>query len=59
LLPVILAFVLRLINDERLTGDLKNDRLNNALGWGTFAMVTTAVVAMFALQVMELMGITF
>ncbi|HXG67191.1 MAG TPA: Nramp family divalent metal transporter, partial [Blastocatellia bacterium] len=59
LLPVILVFVLRLINDERLTGDLKNNRLNNALGWGTFAMVTTAVIAMFALQAMELMGITF
>ena len=33
LLPVILVFVLLLINDRRLVGDLKNSRLYNVLGW--------------------------
>lgn len=52
LLPVILVFVLRLSNDRRLVGDLKNSRLNNILGWGTFALITLAVIAMIASSVL-------
>ncbi|HVG38754.1 MAG TPA: Nramp family divalent metal transporter, partial [Pyrinomonadaceae bacterium] len=47
LLPIILVFILLLINDERLTGELKNTRLYNFLGWGTFALVSLAVAVMF------------
>jgi Mn2+/Fe2+ NRAMP family transporter len=57
LLPVILVFILLLINDKRLAGDLKNSRFNNVLGWGTFAMITLAVSVMLAGQLLELMGI--
>ncbi len=46
LLPFILVFILLLINNERLTGELKNTPLYNILGWGTFALITTAVVIM-------------
>jgi hypothetical protein len=35
LLPLILVFILRLGNDPRLTGDLKNTRVSTLLGWGT------------------------
>jgi Mn2+/Fe2+ NRAMP family transporter len=52
LLPIILVFILLLINDQRLTGDLKNTRLYNVLGWGTFALVTTAVIIMLGSQVL-------
>lgn len=57
LLPIILVFILLLINDRRLVGDLKNTRVYNVLGWGTFMMITTAVVIMIAGQVLELFGI--
>lgn len=57
LLPVILVFVLLLINDKRLTGDLKNTRLYNILGWGTAAIVTIAVVVLLASQFLDLFGI--
>jgi NRAMP (natural resistance-associated macrophage protein)-like metal ion transporter len=54
LLPIILVFILLLVNDQRLTGDLKNTRLYNVLGWGTFALVTTAVIIMLGSQVLKL-----
>jgi NRAMP (natural resistance-associated macrophage protein)-like metal ion transporter len=57
LLPVILVFILRLINDERLTGNLKNTPLYNVLGWGTVTLITTAVVIMLASQCLEVFGI--
>lgn len=57
LLPVILVFILLLINDRRLTGELKNTRFYNVLGWGTFAMITTAVVIMLCGQLLDLLGI--
>jgi NRAMP (natural resistance-associated macrophage protein)-like metal ion transporter len=51
LLPIILVFILLLINDQRLTGDLRNTRLYNILGWGTFGLITTAVLIMLGSQV--------
>jgi Mn2+/Fe2+ NRAMP family transporter len=57
LLPIILVFILLLINNERLTGDLKNTPIYNVLGWGTFALITTAVVVMLGGQILELLGI--
>lgn len=52
LLPVLLVFILILINDRRLAGDLKNSRINNWLGWGTFALITAAVIGMLASQLL-------
>ena len=57
LLPIILVFILILINNEKLTGDLKNTPLYNLLGWGTFAMITLAVLVMLGGQLLELLGI--
>ena len=57
MLPVILVFILRLINDERLMGTLKNTRVYNILGWGTFFLITTAVVLMLGSQLLTLLGI--
>jgi Mn2+/Fe2+ NRAMP family transporter len=51
LLPIILVFIMLLINDKRLVGDLANSRLYNVLGWGTCVLITTAVVAMFGVQI--------
>lgn len=50
-------FILLLINDKRLTGDLKNTRRNNVLAFGTLILIATAVVVMLGGQLLELLGI--
>ena len=57
LLPVILVFILVLINDARLTGRLKNTPLYNVLGWGTFALITSAVAVLLGGQLLALFGV--
>ena len=57
LLPIILVFLLLLINDGRLTGELRNTRIYNALGWATFTVITLAIVVMLGSQLLELFGI--
>jgi len=57
LLPIILIFILLLVNDRLIVGDLKNTRFYNVLGWGTFALITTAVVIMLGGQLLEHFGI--
>jgi Mn2+/Fe2+ NRAMP family transporter len=54
LLPILLLFILILINDPRLSGDLHNTRLTNVLGWGTWVLITTAVVVMLGSQLASL-----
>lgn len=57
LLPIILVFILLLINDKRLTGDLKNTRRNNVLAVGTLILITTAVLVMLGGQLLDSLGI--
>ena len=57
LLPIMLVFILRLINDEQLMGVLKNTRVYNILGWGTFILITTAVVIMLGSQALSTLGV--
>ena len=57
LLPILLVFILRLINEERLMGELKNTRRYNILGWGTFVLITVAVVIMLGSQLLTRLGI--
>lgn len=57
LLPIILVFILLLINDKRLTGDLKNTRRNNVLAVVTLVLISTAVVVMLGSQLLELLGV--
>jgi Mn2+/Fe2+ NRAMP family transporter len=57
LLPVILLFILLLANDHRLMVNLKNGRLYNILGWGTWLLVTTAVVVLLGTQALSAVGI--
>jgi Mn2+/Fe2+ NRAMP family transporter len=52
--PVILFFNMRLINDERLTGQLKNTTTYNLLGWGTFALAPSAVAMMLGTQLLKM-----
>lgn len=57
LLPIILVFILLLINDRLIVGDLKNTKLYNVLGWGTFVLITTAVMIMLGGQLLDAFGI--
>jgi Mn2+/Fe2+ NRAMP family transporter len=57
LLPIMLVFMLWLINDQRLMGSLKNTRVYNLLGWGTFLLITTAVVIMIGGQILTWLGV--
>ena len=57
LLPIILVFILLLINNEKLVGSLRNTPIYNLLGWGTFAIITIAVLVMLVGQMLELVGI--
>ena len=52
LLPVLLIFILQLVNDQGLMGALKNTRLYNLLGWGTLILITVAVVIMLVSQIL-------
>ncbi len=56
LLPIVLVFILLLINDKHLTANLKNTRRNNVLGIGTLILVTTAVLVMLGSQLLEALG---
>jgi Mn2+/Fe2+ NRAMP family transporter len=51
LLPVVLFFMLRLANDARLMGPLKNTRRFNWVAWTVLAVITLAVVVMLGSQV--------
>jgi Mn2+/Fe2+ NRAMP family transporter len=57
LLPIMLVFILKLINDQHLMGELKNTRVYNILGWGTFILITAAVVIMLGSQILSMLGI--
>jgi Mn2+/Fe2+ NRAMP family transporter len=57
LLPIMLVFVLQLSNDQQLMGTLKNTRIYNMLGWGSFILITTAVVIMLGSQILTILGV--
>lgn len=48
LLPVILIFMLRLINDRRIMGDFVNSRLFNIIAWLTVGVVIVLTLVMVA-----------
>ncbi len=56
LLPIILLFILLLVNDRRVVGELKNTRLCNAIAWTTFVTVTLSVGVMLLDQAFGLFG---
>jgi Mn2+/Fe2+ NRAMP family transporter len=57
MLPVLLFFLLRLTNDERTMGSLRNGPVTNALGWGTLVFVVLAVGTLLGSQALALVGI--
>ena len=48
LLPIVLVFVLKLVNDKELMGDYTNNRIFNVLSYGTTAVLVLLTVALLA-----------
>lgn len=57
LLPFLLIFMVRLINDRRLMGTHVNSRIQNLFAWGTIATVITLTVLLFGLQIAGALGL--
>ena len=52
LLPIVLVFVLRLVNDRELMGDYTNNRVFNVLSYGTTAVLVLLTVALLVFTVL-------
>jgi Mn2+/Fe2+ NRAMP family transporter len=58
LLPVVLVFLVLLVNDRRLMGDHVNGRLGNALGWGAVALVVALNAVLLGVGLLSMTGVT-
>jgi len=58
LVPIILLFILVLAGDRRLIGRLHNGPVSQFLGWGTFVIVTSAVLVLLGTQLLGAFGVS-
>lgn len=59
LLPILLVFILRLVNDRSIMGKYVNGRVNNIIAWGTTVVLTTLCAVMIFSIILPLLGIPF
>jgi NRAMP (natural resistance-associated macrophage protein)-like metal ion transporter len=52
LLPIVLIFVLRLVNDRDLMGEYTNNRVFNILSYGTTAILILLTIALFIFSIL-------
>jgi Mn2+/Fe2+ NRAMP family transporter len=57
LLPVVLVFMVLLVNDERLMGRYRNGRLLNVLAWGAVGLVIALDVVLLGTGLLEALGL--
>jgi len=57
LLPFLLLFMIRIVNDRRLMGRYTNSRLTNALGWSTIVVVICLSVLLLGLLAGQGLGL--
>jgi Mn2+/Fe2+ NRAMP family transporter len=58
LLPVVLVFMVVLVNDKRLMGDHRNGRIGNVLAWGAIGLVIALDAVLLAVSAAGALGIT-
>jgi Mn2+/Fe2+ NRAMP family transporter len=58
LLPVVLIFMVLLINDRRLMGDRRNGRVANVLAWSAVGVVIALDVVLLGVTALGLVGIS-
>jgi Mn2+/Fe2+ NRAMP family transporter len=56
LLPIVLVFVLRLVNNRALMGRFTNNRLFNVLSYGTTALLIVLTIALLVSTAVGLGG---
>jgi Mn2+/Fe2+ NRAMP family transporter len=59
LLPILLIFILRLINDRRIMGQHTNSLSQNIIAWATVVTLISLTVLMFASIILPLFGVPF
>ena len=59
LLPILLVFILRLVNDRSIMGKYVNGRLNNIIAWGTTIVLTCLCAVMIASILLPMIGVPF
>jgi Mn2+/Fe2+ NRAMP family transporter len=59
LLPILLVFILRLVNDRQVMGRYVNGRLNNVVAYGTTGLLTVLCTIMILSIVLPPLGIPF
>jgi Mn2+/Fe2+ NRAMP family transporter len=58
LLPIVLVFMVLLVNDERIMGRYRNGRLLNVLAWGAVGLVIALDAVLLGVTALGLVGIT-
>ena len=58
LLPIVLVFMLRLVNKPRLMGEHTNPAWLNVLGWGMTGLITLLTLVLFGSSLLTWLGIT-
>jgi Mn2+/Fe2+ NRAMP family transporter len=58
LLPVVLVFMVLLVNDERLMGRHRNRRTANMLAWGAIGLVVILDAVLLGSTVLQALGVT-
>ncbi|MBF6592031.1 MAG: divalent metal cation transporter, partial [Ktedonobacterales bacterium] len=59
LLPILLVFILRLVNDRRIMGAYINGRVQNIIAGGTAVLLSLLSAVMIASVVLPSLGIPF
>lgn len=59
LLPILLVFILRLVNDGSIMGKYVNGRVNNIIAWGTTTILSGLCAVMILSIVLPLLGVPF
>jgi NRAMP (natural resistance-associated macrophage protein)-like metal ion transporter len=59
LLPVVLVFMVLLVNDKRLMGRYRNGRLLNVLAWGAVGLVIVLDAVLLGRAVLDFVGTSF
>lgn len=59
LLPILLVFILILVNDERIMGKHVNTRVQNMIAWGSTLLLSMLSVLMIASTILPAIGVPF
>jgi Mn2+/Fe2+ NRAMP family transporter len=57
LLPILLVFILRLVNDKAIMGRYVNSRLQNAIAWTTTLLLTLLSAALVIITILPPVGV--